>query len=109
MSSVVALTAITVGPRGMDACGSRTVASAPRVRVSYSHGHSPRHPRCLSVPAEKHRALLPRSPPVFEQLRQSLNDLLARATKPEDRRDVLARMKDSLVHAKLGVEDLRAS
>ena len=46
---------------------------------------------------------------MFEQLRQSLNDLLARATKPEDRRDVLARMKDSLIHAKLGVEDLRAS
>jgi hypothetical protein len=45
---------------------------------------------------------------VFENLRQSLNDLMARATKPEERRDVLARMKDSLVHAKLGVEDLRA-
>ena len=45
---------------------------------------------------------------MFEQLRQSLNELLARATRPEDRRDVLARMKDSLVHGKLGVEDLRA-
>ncbi len=33
---------------------------------------------------------------------------MARATKPEERRDALARMKDSLVHAKLGVEDLRA-
>jgi hypothetical protein len=44
---------------------------------------------------------------VFENLRQSLNDLMARATKPEERRDVLARMRDSLVHAKLGVEDLR--
>ncbi len=33
---------------------------------------------------------------------------MARATRPEERRDVLARMKDSLVHAKLGVEDLRA-
>lgn len=44
---------------------------------------------------------------MFENLRQSLNDLMARATKPEERRDVLARMKDSLVHAKLGVEDLR--
>jgi hypothetical protein len=43
---------------------------------------------------------------VFESLRQSLNDLLARATKPEERRDVLARMKDSLVQARLGVEDL---
>jgi aryl-alcohol dehydrogenase-like predicted oxidoreductase len=44
---------------------------------------------------------------VFENLRQSLNDLMARATKPEERRDVLARMRDSLVHAKLGVEDVR--
>ncbi|HEX8726290.1 MAG TPA: hypothetical protein VF737_12960 [Gemmatimonadaceae bacterium] len=44
---------------------------------------------------------------MFESLRQSLNDLMARATRPEERRDVLARMKDSLVHAKLGVEDLR--
>ena len=32
---------------------------------------------------------------------------MARATKPEERRDALARMKDSLVHARLGVEDLR--
>ncbi len=45
---------------------------------------------------------------MFESLRQSLNDLMARATRPEERRDVLARMKDSLVHAKLGVEDLRS-
>lgn len=44
---------------------------------------------------------------MFENLRQSLNDLMARATKPEERRDVLARMKDSLVQAKLGVDDLR--
>jgi len=32
---------------------------------------------------------------------------MARATKPEERRDALARMKDSLIQAKLGVEDLR--
>lgn len=44
---------------------------------------------------------------MFENLRQSLNDLMARATKPEERRSVLARMKESLVQAKLGVEDLR--
>src|SRR5487761_2048257 len=45
---------------------------------------------------------------VFENLRQSLDDLMARATKPEERRDAPARMKDSLVQARLGVEDLRA-
>ena len=44
---------------------------------------------------------------MFENLRQSLNDLMARATKPEERRDIVSRMKDSLVQARLGVEDLR--
>jgi len=46
---------------------------------------------------------------VFEQLRRSLNELLERATKPEDRRVVLARMKSTMVQAKLGVDDLRDS
>jgi len=46
---------------------------------------------------------------VFEQLRQSLEDLLARATRPEDRRLVLARMKGTLVQAQLGVDDLRSA
>jgi hypothetical protein len=44
---------------------------------------------------------------VFEQLRRSLDDLIQRATKPEERRAVLARMKSTLVQAKLGVDDLR--
>jgi hypothetical protein len=44
---------------------------------------------------------------VFEQLRRSLNELLERATKPEDRRVVLVRMKSTLVQVKLGVDDLR--
>ncbi len=44
---------------------------------------------------------------MFENLRQSLNDLMARATKPEERHSVLARMKETLIQAKLGVEDLR--
>jgi len=44
---------------------------------------------------------------VFEQLRRSLNDLLERATKPEDRRIVVVRMKTTLVQAKLGLDDLR--
>ena len=44
---------------------------------------------------------------MFEQLRRSLNDLLERATKPEDRRIVLVRMKGTLVQAKLGLDDLR--
>lgn len=46
---------------------------------------------------------------MFEQLRQSLNEMLDRATKPEDRRTVIARMKTTLVQATMGVDDLRNS
>lgn len=46
---------------------------------------------------------------MFEQLRQSLNELLDRAIKPEDRRTVIARMKTTLVQATMGVDDLRSS
>jgi hypothetical protein len=43
---------------------------------------------------------------VFEQLRRSLDELLAKATKPEERRTIVARMKSTLVQAKVGVDDL---
>jgi hypothetical protein len=44
---------------------------------------------------------------VFEDLRRSLDELLQRATKPEDRRSVLARMKSTVVQATMGVDDVR--
>jgi len=44
---------------------------------------------------------------VFESLRQSLNDLLARSTPPEERREIVSRMRDTLVQAKMGLQDLR--
>lgn len=44
---------------------------------------------------------------MFEQLRRSLDELLAKATKPEERRTIVARMKSTLVQAKVGVDDLR--
>ena len=44
---------------------------------------------------------------MFEGFRRSFDDLLSRATKPEDRRIVAARMKDTLVQAKIGLSDLR--
>ena len=44
---------------------------------------------------------------MFEQLRQSLNDLLDRATKPEERRAVVTRMKNTLVQAKMGLDETR--
>lgn len=44
---------------------------------------------------------------MFESFRQSLNDMMDRATPPEERRAVLARMKQTLVQARIGLDDLR--
>ena len=44
---------------------------------------------------------------MFESFRQTLRDLMDRATPPEERRAGLARMKETLVTARMGVEDLR--
>ena len=45
---------------------------------------------------------------VFDKLRQTLEDLVNRMpSTPEDRRDRLARMKDTLVQARVGLSDLR--
>lgn len=43
----------------------------------------------------------------FEAFRRSFDDLLSRATRPEERRAVASRMKETLVQARLGLEDLR--
>jgi hypothetical protein len=45
---------------------------------------------------------------VFDGFRRSFDDLLARATKPEERHLVASRMKDTLVQARVGLDDLRA-
>jgi hypothetical protein len=44
---------------------------------------------------------------VFDGFRRSFEDLLNRATRPEERRIVAARMKETLVQARLGLDDLR--
>jgi hypothetical protein len=44
---------------------------------------------------------------VFEGFRRSFDDLLTRATRPEERRLVASRMRDTLVQAKAGLGDLR--
>jgi hypothetical protein len=44
---------------------------------------------------------------VFDSFRRSFEDLLSRATRPEERRVVAARMKETLVQARLGLDDLR--
>jgi hypothetical protein len=45
---------------------------------------------------------------MFESFRQALRDLMDRATPPEERRAGLARMKQTLVTARLGLDDLRS-
>ena len=44
---------------------------------------------------------------MFESFRQALNELMDRATPPEVRREGLARMKETLVMARMGLDDLR--
>ena len=44
---------------------------------------------------------------MFESFRQTLRDLMDRATPPEERRVGLARMKQTLVAARMGLDDLR--
>jgi hypothetical protein len=44
---------------------------------------------------------------MFENFRQSLRDLMDRSTTPEARRAGLAQMKQTLVHARMGLDDLR--
>jgi len=44
---------------------------------------------------------------MFEQIRESFRSMLAGASAPTERRAVLAEMKQTLVRARLGVDDLR--
>jgi hypothetical protein len=44
---------------------------------------------------------------VFDGFRRSFEELLDRATRPEERRAVASRMKDTLVQARVGLDDLR--
>lgn len=44
---------------------------------------------------------------VFDGFRRSFDELLSRATRPEERRLVASRMKDTLVQAKMGLDDMR--
>lgn len=46
---------------------------------------------------------------VFDSFRRSFDDLLARATRPEERRLVASRMKDTLVQARVGIDEMRES
>jgi len=45
---------------------------------------------------------------MFEHFRESLRDLMDRSTPPEARRAGLAQMKQTLVQARMGLDDLRA-
>lgn len=46
---------------------------------------------------------------MFESFRQALQDVLRRGTAPEDRRVLLAQMRDTLAQARVGLDDLRSS
>ena len=46
---------------------------------------------------------------VFDGFRRSFEELLDRATRPEERRAVASRMKDTLVQARVGLDDLRTA
>jgi hypothetical protein len=43
----------------------------------------------------------------FDKLKKSLEDLMSRATPPEDRHDVARRMRETLVQAKVGLSEMR--
>ena len=60
-----------------------------------------------SAPAGSPARFPPPSQPMFDKLRQSLDELIAARTRPEERRAVASRMKETLVMAKLGLEDLQ--
>src|SRR5512146_2756603 len=67
------------------------------------HPRSPARPPARTLPRRArgwYRSL------VFDAFRQSLEDLINRATPPEERRTIVARMRDTLVQAKAGVHDL---
>lgn len=44
---------------------------------------------------------------MFDSFRQTLENLMDRATPPEERRAGLSRMKDTLIQARMGLDDLR--
>ena len=44
---------------------------------------------------------------MFDSFRKSLEDLMNRATPPEERRTIVARMRDTLIQAKASLNDLR--
>lgn len=44
---------------------------------------------------------------MFDSFRRSLEDLMSRATPPEEKRAIVSRMRDTLVQAKVGLEDMR--
>jgi hypothetical protein len=43
---------------------------------------------------------------VFDHFRKSLEDLINRATPPEEKRAIVSRMRDTLVQAKVGVQEM---
>lgn len=106
------------GTRGHDACdggGQGSGRRRPTARicvagtsdgpVSYRIGTGKRVARLGDLPAPGR--ILPAPGIVFDEIKQALHDLLHGNVPSEGRRDLLAAMKETLVHARLGLDDLR--
>ena len=92
----------------VSAINGAVIRQRKELRVYYTTTYGKRAPDKLKADRRVASLSRPRSRViVFEQLRQSLNELLERATKPEERRMVVIRMKGTLVQARLGIDDLR--
>ena len=92
MTSVVAVTA-TMGARGV----------MKRLRGL----RRDLYPILLQFSQQTSKSGPSRRPTVFDRFRQSLEDLMNRATPPQERREILHRMRDTLVQAKVGIEEMR--
>jgi hypothetical protein len=82
------------------------------VEVTITNGKGVIAEDVVAMPWTRSVSYTPSSSPantsmVFDNLRQSFDELLQRATKPEERRLVASRMKETLVQARMGLDDLR--
>lgn len=108
MTSVVAVTA-TIGARRRDIEGRLLAGCGDDDAASIVHCSSPAAPARLDRPDAEPDVHPPVEPRVFDSFRKSLEDLVNRATPPEERRVIVSRMRETLVQAKVGVQEMRES
>lgn len=93
--------AVTGGGVGDEGARHSWRVSGPLNIVHPRHGGD-------TAPAARRR-VIPRSldPNVFENVRDAFRDLLRQQPDPDARRDILAQMRETLVRARMGLDDLR--